>query len=408
MKTIYFLAMIFVVASCVKNEPAEENSLGVTEKTARLVKAQNDFGIDLFKNVLSTEKEKQNIMISPLSVSMALSMTYNGAGSSTKTAMEKTLRVYGLSPEDINQSCKDLADNLKSLDNKVLLELANAIFYRESFHVENEFISVNNKNYGAQVIPLDFTSPKSLEVINGWVNEKTHGKIEKIVDIITPEQVMFLLNAVYFKGIWTKEFNPKSTVNSPFEPEPGRFITVPFMQKTDTVAYFSNELFSSVKLNYGKGNYSMYLFLPNSGKSTADFASSLNTSNWNLWMGQYKLTNDVDLRLPKVKFAYEIKLNDILSDMGMQIAFTGAADFTGINRNGGLYIEYVKHKSFIEINEEGTEAAAVTIVAIDKNSAGPQKKLFSLNRPFLFAITEKNTGAILFTGSVKNPLLMQQ
>jgi serpin B len=354
--------------------------------------------------VYGTETEHENVMLSPLSVSLALAMTYNGANSETKTAMEKTLKVYGLTPDDINKSYFDLVNALKSIDQKVLLEIANAIYYRKDFEVENNFIKTNQQYYNAEVSSLDFSSPNALKTINGWVAAKTRNKIETILDEIKPSQVMFLLNAIYFKGIWTKEFNKKSTELQSFYLKDGSTIQTETMQRSDTLPYTSNSLFSAVQLSYGKEKYNMFVFLPEPGKNLQDMITKLNSDNWETWMKSFNMTQNVDIKFPKFKYEYDIKLNDVLTEMGMGVAFTGAADFTRINRDGGLYIDYVKHKSFIEVNEEGTEAAAVTIVAIDKTSAGePKKVAFYVNRPFLYAITEKSTGAVLFIGTVKNP-----
>lgn len=399
----FLLTPIFIFISCNLQTTDEIDEIEVTEKEARLIEANNDFGFEMFGHVYSEEKSAENIMVSPLSVSLALAMTYNGAKNETKTAIEKALKVYGLSPADINTSYFDLVNALKSLDQKVLLEIANAIYYRKNFEVENSFIKTNQQYYNAEISSLDFSSPNALNIINGWVAEKTHNKIETILDEIKPSQVMFLLNAIYFKGIWTKEFNKKSTEQKPFYLENGSTIQTETMQRTDTLPYTSNALFSAIQLSYGKGNYNMYVFLPESKKNLQDIIDQLNNDNWQTWMKSFSLTQNVDIKFPKLKYEYEIKLNDILTEMGMGVAFTGTADFTGINWDGGLYIDYVKHKTFIDVNEEGTEAAAVTIVAIDKTSVGPQKIAFYLNRPFLYAITEKSTGAILFMGTVTNP-----
>lgn len=399
----FLVTPIFIFISCNLQTTDEFDEIEVTEKAARLIEANNDFGFEMFGHVYSEEKSAENIMVSPLSVSLALAMTYNGAKNETKTAIEKALKVYGLSPADINTSYFDLVNALKSLDQKVLLEIANAIYYRKNFEVENSFIKTNQQYYNAEISSLDFSSPNALKIINGWVAEKTHNKIETILDEIKPSQVMFLLNAIYFKGIWTKEFNKKSTEQKPFYLEDGSTIQTETMQRTDTLPYTSNALFSAIQLSYGKGNYNMYVFLPEYKKNLKDIIDQLNSDNWQTWMKSFSLTQNVDIKFPKLKYEYEIKLNDILTEMGMGVAFTGAADFTGINRDGGLYIDYVKHKTFIDVNEEGTEAAAVTIVAIDKTSVGPQKIAFYLNRPFIYAITEKSTGAILFMGTVTNP-----
>lgn len=401
--TLLITSLIILISGCNLNNPVDTPDIEVSEKSAKLIDANNQFGFDLFQKVYADEEEADNIMVSPLSVALALSMTYNGAETTTKEAMEKTLRLHGLTTEEINLSYQTLVKGLKSVDPKVLLEIANAIYYRQGFDVETSFVTANRTYYNAEVSALDFGSPTALDVINGWVYDKTRGLIPTIIQEITPSHVMFLLNAIYFKGTWTKEFNPKSTVKQPFEVLPGNTVEADYMHRTDTLDYARNELFSAIRLPYGKENYNMYLFLPEPDKKLEDILTQLNKQNWDNWMKLFKTTQTVDIMLPKFKFPYEIKLNDVLSDMGMGIAFGSSADFTGINRGGGLRIDYVKHKSFIEVNEEGTEAAAVTIVAIERTSAGPSKTYFHVNRPFMFAISEKTTGAIMFIGTVKQP-----
>ena len=406
MKHTYIFSFVlgfFLITGCdIANSGDGINEIKLTEKTARLLEAENDFGFELFQNVYAAETENKNIMVSPLSVSLALAMTYNGASGETKTAMEKTLKVYGLTPEEINTSYQTLLDGLKSLDKKVLLEIANAIFYREGFPVEEEFVSTNKTYYNAEVDALNFSSPVALKTINGWVANKTNDKIEKILDAISSDHVMFLINAIYFKGMWASEFDKDKTTENSFYPENGSSIQTGFMNQTQTVAMASNDLFSAVQLPYGKGNYNMFVFLPEPDKTLQDIVDKLDKDNWETWMQSFAETKDVIIKLPKFKYEYEITLNDVLSEMGMGVAFTDAADFTGINKNGQLKIDFVKHKTFIDVNEEGTEAAAVTVVGIEFTSA-PQNVVFNANRPFLYAITEKSTGAVLFMGTVKNP-----
>jgi serpin B len=395
---------VFVFAACDLNHSEIENEIELTEKAAQLLESDNMFGFELFQDIYASETKYENIMVSPLSVALALAMTYNGAEAETKTAMEETLKVYGLTREEINTSYQTLVRALKSLDSKVILEIADAIFYRQDFAVENNFVAVNREYYDAEVTPLDFGSPDAVKTINSWVAEKTHDKIETILEEISQDHVMFLLNAIYFKGTWQTEFEKENTKKDAFYLENSATVETDFMQQVNSVPYASNDLFSAVQLSYGKGNYNMNIFLPEPGKKLQDIVDRLDKDNWETWKEQFAEAN-VDIRLPKFKFEYEIKLNDVLSEMGMGIAFSGAADFTGINRAGGLRIDYVKHKSFIEVNEEGTEAAAVTIVAMEFTSAGPGSSYipFYANRPFLYAITEKSTGAILFIGTVKNP-----
>jgi serpin B len=386
------------------DDPGIEPEL--TEKTASLITASNDFGLDLFNYIYAYEEDQENIMVSPLSVSLALAMTYNGALTQTKNDMEKTLRLSGLTSEEINTSYYNLIEALKKMDAKVKLEIANAIYYRDDFEVEQDFIKINKKYYDAEVAPLDFSSDDAVDIINSWVFDHTDGKIETILERISPLHVMFLLNAIYFKGTWQKEFNNKSTEALPFYLENGEQLITETMQRLDTALYTSNELFSAVQLPYGENNFYMTVFLPNPGINLKDITEKLNKETWNSWMENFEITKNIDIKFPRFKYKYEIMLNDVLSEMGMKIAFTSAADFRGINRNGDLLIDYVKHKSFIEVNEEGTEAAAVTIVAIERTSAGgPEKIPFYVNKPFLYTITERSTGAVLFIGTVKNPNL---
>ncbi len=398
----FILAFLLMPGCDLTGQDDEIHEIELTEKTAKLIEAENDFGFEIFQNIYKSESEYENIMVSPLSISLALAMTYNGANTETKTAMEKTLKVFGLTPEEINTSYQTLVDGLKSLDNKVLLEIANAIYYRKGFDVEQDFITTNQTYYNAEIEDLDFNSANALETINGWVADKTHQKIKKILNEISPEHVMFLINAIYFKGIWESEFEKKNTERNVFFKENGSTIQSDFMNQTNTVSYTSNNLFSAIRLPYGKGNYNMHVFLPNQDKTIQDVVDNLNKNQWDSWMQSFYEKN-IEIKFPKFKYAYEITLNDVLSEMGMGIAFTGAADFTGINKNGQLQIDFVKHKSFIDVNEEGTEAAAVTVVGIELTSM-PQNFVFNVNRPFLYAITEKSTGAVLFMGTVKNPV----
>jgi len=340
--------------------------------------------------------------VSPVSIALALAMTYNGAAGDTKTAMEQTLGLNGLNIEDINQSYQNLIHGLVTLDPGVLLTIANSIWYRDDFEVLQSFIDINQQYYNAQVTPLDFNNPVSVEVINNWVDENTNHKIPEILSEINPETVMFLINAIYFKGSWTALFDPAQTSDSPFYMEDGTELTIPTMKQKNLFGYFENELFKALKLPYGNEKFSMMVFLPASPHNVNDIIAELNPSNWNDWSGSFTITDSVNLYLPKFKFSYEITLNDVLKTLGMSIAFTSQADFTGINPAGNLLISNVKHKSFVEVNEEGTEASAATIVEMVVTSA-PQEINFHANRPFLFIITEKTTNAIVFIGKVAKP-----
>jgi len=388
--------------SCEKeNENLDQNKIFLNREAKSLVNADNEFGFNLFKQ-LNLDSEN-NICMSPFSVSMALGMVYNGARNKTREAMEETLGVAGLSLEDINGSYRDLISALQTNDPKVLMEIANSIWSRQGFEVEQEFIDLNINYFDAEVGELDFTDPGALDIINGWVADKTHDNIISILDEIPPDAVMYLINAIYFKGIWKYEFDVEKTMDNVFTLTNNEEIMVPTMSQKGSFNYFVNEIFSSIGLAYGSGNFSMHILVPNNGKNVDDIVESLDNESWSNLLEGYTETEDVNIFIPRFKFEYEKSLNDELKELGMAIAFTNAADYTGINKNGNLLISDVMHKTFIELNEEGTEAAAVSSVEISLTSV--DGIYFMALKPFIFIIREKSSNAVLFIGKVMNPLL---
>jgi serine protease inhibitor len=407
MKTKFILLLLFglFIISCEKQEDINEpKKINVSKTTEEVIAADNLFGIELFQRVMANDTT-DNIFISPTSVALALAMTYNGADGATKAAMEETLKKQGLTADELNQSYKDLIDALVSIDPKVLLEIANSIWYREDVEVLPEFINVNQTYYDAQVKSLIFNA-LAKDIINGWVAEKTHDKIKEVLDFIPPDAIMYLINAIYFKGIWRSEFDKEKTRELPFYLTDGTPVQVPTMQQQDTFRYVKNDLLSAVELPYGDGNFSMVILLPNEGKTVDDITTALSVESWSTLMKGFS-DKDVVLHLPRLKFEYKKLLNQDLIDMGMGIAFTWDADFSKIDPTRSLCISRVIHKTFVEVNEEGTEAAAVTVVEIIETAyPGPQEQpvYFYVDRPFVFVIKERDTGAMLFIGRVNNPL----
>jgi serpin B len=399
-----FLVLVVLVAligACAKEkEEYEPKPLNLPLKTAGVIAADNTFGLDLFTKLTAAAVPGTNLMISPLSISQALSMTYNGANGATKAAMEDALRITGYSRDELNELNKVLVDALVAHDEKVAISVANSIWYRKEYTVLPDFIARNQSYYHAEVQPVDFAAATCKDVINKWVSDNTNKKIDKIVDQINPESFMFLINAIYFKGCWTNPFNVKNTGKQTFYSESGREVQVDMMNKKMDLNLYANETFTSVELSYGKGNWRMFLFLPETGKTVADVEKSFTPDNWNNWLTRYDSVFNVQFSMPKFTFSYEESLKDVLSAMGMQVAFTEMADFTGILPEGGLLITGVKHKTFVEVNEEGTEAAAVTSVEVGVTSIG---NFITFNKPFVFAIAEKSTGAILFIGRMMKP-----
>ncbi|HET6557771.1 MAG TPA: serpin family protein [Prolixibacteraceae bacterium] len=399
----FILTFALVACNQSESEPQVSN-LTSTEKTAKIIAADNQFGYELFQKINASQDEPKNTMISPLSVSLALGMVYNGTEGNTRAQMEEMLHKTGLSPEDINKSYKDLVDGLISHDPKVELSISNAIYYRNNFKVKENFVTTNQTYYQAEVEGLDFTNElQTLNTVNGWVNTKTKGKIDKIIEQVKPESVMYLLNAIYFNGEWKFRFDPKQTYDMPFTKEDNTTVQVPTMQIENPFNYLTNDDFELLEMPYGSGKYSMLLFLPQDGKSTNDVISALNPEKVSGWLSQMT-EQKKEVFLPKFEFKFNNSLVDELSALGMTDAFNdGLANLKGISEEAQLVISEVMHKTYIKVDERGTEAAAVTGITIDVTSAGPDES-FRVDHPFVFAIREKDTGAILFIGKVINPL----
>ena len=407
-KTILFL-FIFISSGFVScNQESIENDeikkIDLDEKSAKLIDADNAFGLEIFQKI-RTASTNENLMISPLSISVALAMAYNGADTQTKTEMESAMKLAGLSTSEINGSYKMLIDALKSLDKDVTFEIANAIYYAKGFSVKSGFLDIIKTVYKAEISALDFSSSSAVSTINNWVAAKTHDKIKSIIDQLNPLDRMVLLNAIYFNGTWTKKFDKDGTHNLTFTKTNGSFMEVPMMNKTDSLKYTSNSLFRAVKLPYGKGQYNMIVVLPADGKNSRDVISKFNAPNWTGWMESFELKPNVEVTMPRFKFVFDSGLIEVLKLMGMHKAFQATiADFSKIS-DIDLYISDIRHKSFIDVNETGTEAAAVTSITFTTTSIGnePPKIQFFVNKPFVFAITEKDTNVILFIGEVNYP-----
>lgn len=404
------ISLSFFAYSCKKEKtdtPGEFKQVNLTEKQKQLINTSNTFGFEFFKKVNEISVSDANMMVSPLSVSMALGMTRNGAANGTLLAMTNTLGFAGMTDTAINESYKYIIETFTGLDPKVKLQIANSIWYHNAFTVEQPFVMANKQYFDASVTQLDFSSPTAVTTINGWVNEKTNTLIPKIIDEIPAEAVMYLVNAVYFKGQWKYQFDKTKTAQKPFHLYDGTELQVASMIQHEKHPLFQGPGFAAIELPYNQGNYVMSILLPDPGNTVEDVITQLSQANWNTWSTQFS-ERDIQLQLPKFKYEYnEKQMKPVLSDMGMGVAFDLVnADFTRINPAGGLYISRILHKTFIETNEEGTEAAAVTAVEVGVTSVGPgQTYDFIINRPFVYFIQEKSTGTILFIGTVMNPNL---
>lgn len=364
-----------------------------------------DFGFNLFA-ALAKEDAGENIFVSPASVALALSMVYNGADTQTKKAMAEVLGVQGVSVEDLNKANQALLKALNSPAPGVKLDVANSLWAKQDVVFVAEFLETVKHYYGAEIAKLDFNAPEAPAVINKWVQDQTNGKIDGIVDRIDPDDVMYLLNAVYFLGTWTTEFDKAETRDQPFYPTGRAQKQVPMMLQSGDFRYFRDAKFEALELPYGKDRSAgMYIFLPSRDSNLEEFQRNLNAGNWAQWQSRFA-TKEGRISLPRFSIEYEKTLNEILSGMGMGIAFQPyAADFSKLfTPPPRAYIGEVKHKAVVDVDERGTEAAAVTSVSVEVTSLRPDEPFnMVVDRPFFFAIVDKETGTVLFMGSVANP-----
>lgn len=373
----------------------------------RLNAAASKFAFKLYEQALK-QREQKNVLISPTSVMLALAMTYNGAKGETQRAMANALSLEGMSLEEVNRAAADLKSALASTDPKVQLKIANSLWTRKGFSPKPDFLQRSKEYYTAEVASLDFASPTAPATINSWVSKNTEGRIEQIVDRIKPEVIMFLINAIYFKGEWQLSFRKEKTQDDVFRLAEGQQKKLPMMFQSGKFFYQKGTDFQAINLPYGTGRMSMYIFLPDENTPLDQFERNLTHEDWETWMRSFRLAPG-ELTLPRFKVEYAADLNDMLKALGMAEAFDPTrADFSGIAAappGNNIYISKVRHKAFAEVNEEGTVAAAVTSVGAGLASYQPPQENFvmKVDRPFFFAIRDNTTGNVLFMGSVVDP-----
>lgn len=411
LRTIFIsgiLGLVSVFQSCEKDNNITDHkddktpSVTSTADQEKIIHSSNEFGFDLYKEVAGQADANENILLSPLSVSMALAMTKNGAAGSTYEEINNTLRLDGTDDGTANQSYRELLDQLPGKDPDVTTQIANSIWYRDDFSVEEDFITTNEDYFDAEVSALDFSNPESAkQTINEWVNNKTNNKIPEIIDEIGESHVMFLVNAVYFDASWTKAFDEEKTQQKTFTLQSGETMETDMMSSDEvSFGYHQNEELEVISLPYGNEKYYFTVLLPAESSSIEDLSDQFTAENWSTWISSTDTNHNYTLEMPRFELEYDIELNDMLKAMGMPGAFGNSADFGRINPGANLAIDKVKHKTFIRVDEAGTEAAGATSVGIVITSVNP---VIQLNRPYLYVIHEKETGAILFTGRMMDP-----
>ncbi|NCC72893.1 MAG: serpin family protein [Sphingobacteriia bacterium] len=401
MFTLFALILLFLPACEKSNEPATTEPLPIQLplKASEVIQQSNAFGLDLFK--LTDQADTGNMMLSPLSAATALTMLLNGCEGETYDQIQQMLGFTDLTITEINDAYKSLLVQLLSVDPEITLTLANALFYHSGFMVKQPFLYTLEEDFSATVKSLDFSQPSALGAINAWADDKTNGKISKVLDELSPSTVMILMNALYFMGNWTYRFDKELTVTAPFYTDNGNIMEVSMMQNTLSLKTFSAEDFSAVELPYGRTNFSMIVILPDG--QPGEFVANLNENIWEEMTAYFDNTDasvEIIFSMPKFKFAYEKALKDQLIALGMTDAFDEIqADLGGIS-DEDIFVSFVKQNTFIDVNEEGTEAAAVTTIGFEITSAPVS---FTVNRPFVFAIRERTSNALLFIGKVMTP-----
>ena len=407
MKKILQLLLLSIIVSACSNQndaiqvPVDAKPIGLSIAMEKRVSQDNEFAFDLLKKTIVSSGET-NVFVSPLSVSIALGMAWNGANGTTRTEMETALKMSGMLVGDINNYYKIMQTTLPSIDPTTKLSIANSMWYKTGFEVKPAFLKVNAESFNAYLKELDFTKVWAADTINNWCSKRTNTLIPVIIDQIPSNAVMYLINAVYFKGIWSKQFEKKNTSLQKFTNEAGNQGNVNMMYQKDTFRYAETETAQYLDMPYGNNAFSMTVILPNEGKSTSDILNLLTSTYWNN-LFQNMPARNVEVYMPRFKNQNKFSLVDPLKSMGMNLAFSEYADFSNIS-NVSLKISDVIHDTYVEVTEEGTEAAAVTVVEIIETAmpVPPPTPLFKVNRPFLFVIRENSTGVILFVGKMGN------
>jgi serine protease inhibitor len=379
-------------------------ALSVAERD--VIGASNRFAFDILRETVRQQPEP-NVFLSPLSASMALGMTMTGARGATLDGMRSALGFGGMELEAIQQSYRDLIDLLLGLDDGIDMRIANSIWARQGFPFHDAFLQANRQYFDAQTASLDFAAPDAPDTINQWVNQSTGGKIKQIVPKPIPDDiVMYLINAVYFKGDWRQRFDPAETRDAPFTLADGTKKTVRMMNRLGDVLYHHDHSagVQVIELPYGRGAFAMTIVLPAPNTDLNELIAATDAQRWHEWTGALH-GSKVDLSMPRFRVEYRTTMNEPLITLGMAAAFDRAPgrDFTGMSPLGlDLYISEVKQKTYVDVNEEGTEAAAVTSVGIGIVSL-PSTVTVVVDRPFMVALRERFSGTILFLGSIGEP-----
>ena len=402
---------LFMLLSCddddknVKYMLPPAATIQMTAEQKAMVEKSNDFSFNLFREVYrqhQTESQGQKSMFfSPMGATFMMGMLAEGAEGETQREILKTMCLDEATAREVSQMCEVLIDDVPEADRQVTLKIANAIYTNKDYNLKKEFKKCMDEYYDADVRSLDFSKAESLNAINNWAKDKTNGKIQKIIDRLSPDAVAYILNSIYFNAKWTNQFDREDTKTETFMTEGGEARQTEMMNNNAIVACAANDVMSMVCLPYGSGTvWNMYVLLPNEGKTVDDVLGSLNTESWmNVCKGLKNMR--LNLKMPKYSTDNIIDMKTALAAIGMTKAFSPNAEFGKITDSKNMYISSMAQRAQINVTEEGTEMVAVTTG--DLLSLGGGADIFGngeffANRPFVYIVAENNTGAIFFAG----------
>ena len=402
-RLLLMIGLLSILVGCQNDEggdnglkPRKDINLSVSE--SRVVEGNTNFAFHLFSEMNKMKSEQENWMISPFSLSMVLGMTSNGASGNTLTEIKKVLGHENVSTEETNAFYKKLIKELGDLDDTSQLNIANSVWAHNGIGLSDTFVEMNQKNYNAQVQNLDFASPNALTTINQWCAEQTNQTIPAIVDEISEDTKLMLLNALYFKGVWKNKFEERYTITDDFTNVDGSIAKVSMMTQGKDLPYAQNEYFSMGRFDYGNGAFGMTILLPNEGLTLDESLSHLNLTNWDKWNNSWTEAR-LDVKFPKFEMKAHDELDDVLKAMGIKEAFSSDADFSALS-DTPLKVGLFEQASFLKVDENGTVTSSIS--KGEYIDLLPLSTPFHMNRPFVFIISEQSTGSILLIGKIVN------
>ena len=392
-------------AKTVVNMLSESIPIELTPEQQVFAGDNNQFTLNFLKTVNEVDLSGKSFIYSPLSITYVLGMVNDAATGKTEKELEETLGFHEGGIQAVNEYCKKLIEGLPKVDDKVTLNIANAIFVNNYYTLKEPFHKDMQTYYDAKAEALNFSSPQTLDQINSWCNEKTKGMIPTILDEVDPAIVSYLLNAIYFKADWSSKFDQKNTKEEGFTTEKGE-TKLPMMHQNVLIYYVKNDIYSAVCIPYGNYMFSMTVLLPEEGKTTDDVIAEMAKTDWKADYGSIMSQYEVDLKLPRFETSSDTNELDIdegliglMKEMGIKLAFDNALAEIPNMCEAPVYIEMMRQKAKIKVNEEGSEAAAVTVAGMsEKALISNSKAKFHANRPFVYVIQEASSGVILFVG----------